>query len=439
VPTTGDKKAERFGILVGGGPAPGINGVIAAATIAACKEGYEVVGFLDGFKHLINGKTTELEHLDIQRVAQIFDQGGSILRTSRENPTKIPDGWSNPNVKPMDNVLGTLKELNVKYLVTIGGDDTCYSAGKTAEAAGGAVKVVHVPKTIDNDLPLDPGMPTFGYETARHFGTTVVKNLMQDARTTPRWYIVVAMGRTAGHLALGIAKAASAPLAVIPEEFGDREDVTFDEICDIVEGSILKRLAHVPTRPYGVAVLAEGLIERMTREEIIETFGAEHVEYDQHGHPRLDDLDLGPKVRDEMRKRFKARGMKKTFIAKNLGYELRCADPIPFDCEYTRNLGYAAVAALLGGIDRALITFVGGKMKPVPFADLPRNNKGRLIPRLVEMDGESYRFAREFMLRIEPKDIEPARLAALCQAGNLTEEDFRRKFAAQLVPANGRR
>jgi 6-phosphofructokinase 1 len=423
-----DAPQGKFGLLVGGGPAPGINGVIAAATIAACKQGFEVIGFYDGFKHLVRGKTTECEHLTIQKVAQIFDLGGSLLRTSRENPTSIPTDWPTPEITPMDNVLKVLKHHNIRYLITIGGDDTCFSAGKVAEAANGSLNVVHVPKTIDNDLPLEPGVPTFGFETARHIGVGIVKNLMQDARTTPRWYIVVAMGRTAGHLTLGIGKAASTPLVIIPEEFGDRTNVTFKEICDIVEGGVLKRLAHVPTRPYGVAMLAEGLIDRMPQAEIERAIGTENLQYDQHGHLRLDDVDLGPRVRDELRRRFKKRGVSMTFIAKNLGYELRCADPIPFDCEYTRNLGYGAVDALLDGMNRCLITFVGGQMKPVPFTKLKRNERGRLIPRLVDIDGESYRVATEFMLRLEKKDAETERLKLLCEAAKTTDQEFLEQF-----------
>lgn len=419
-------KKKKFGILVGGGPAPGINGVIAAATIAAEKHGYEVLGFMDGFKHLMRGDASQFKPLTIKGVTRYFDEGGSILRTSRENPTKVEAGKENVRPTPMENVLASLDKNDVGYLITIGGDDTCFSASKVAKAAEGRIKVVHVPKTIDNDLPLDPGVPTFGFETARHYGVATVLNLIQDARTTPRWYIVVAMGRTAGHLALGIAKAASAPLAIVPEEFPEDRDLTLKEICDIVEGAIIKR--KTIDRPYGVAILAEGLIERMSKKEIDEVFGA-NVEYDQHGHPRLDDLDLGPKVRDELRRRFRGRGMKMTFIAKNLGYELRCANPIPFDMEYTRNLGYGAVDALLDGESECLITFVGGTMKPTKFDKLPRNEKGRLEPRLVDVKSEAYSVARAFMIQLDHCDFDdPAKVAKLAEAGGFTVDEFEKRF-----------
>jgi ATP-dependent phosphofructokinase / diphosphate-dependent phosphofructokinase len=423
---------KRFGILVGGGPAPGINGVIAAATIAACKNGFEVVGFMDGFKHLIKGDVSQVKMLTIPGVTRFFDEGGSILRTSRENPTKVEPGKEDVRPTPMEHAINVLRHHDIGYMITIGGDDTCFSASKLAEATEGEIKVVHVPKTIDNDLPLDPGVPTFGFETARHYGTATVLNLIQDARTTPRWYIVVAMGRTAGHLALGIAKAASAPLAIVPEEFPTDKPITFKHICDIVEGAIIKRKTH--DRPYGVAILAEGLMERMTKDEIEEVFGADQVEYDQHGHPRLDDLNLGPQVRDELRRRMKER-LKMTFISKNLGYELRCAPPIPFDSEYTRNLGFGAVDALLDGFTKCLITFVGGTMKPTPFNELPRTKEGRLQPRLVDVEGESYHVAREFMIRLDADDFkDPAKLKKLADAGKLSVEEFRDRFEYLVAP-----
>ena len=115
--------------------------------------------------------------------------------------------------------LESLRTLGIGALVTIGGDDTAFSASCLARAAAGEVRVAHVPKTIDNDLPLPGGMPTFGFETARSVGVQLVNNLITDAMTTSRWYLVVAMGRSAGHLALGIGKAAGATLTLIAEEF----------------------------------------------------------------------------------------------------------------------------------------------------------------------------------------------------------------------------
>ena len=130
----------------------------------------------------------------------------------------------------MDNVLDVLAASSTSSaLVTIGGDDTALlRPARSIASGGGAIRVAHVPKTIDNDLPLPGSTPTFGFETARHFGVHIVRNLAEDARTTSRWYIIISMGRAAGHLALGIGKAAAATLTIIPEEFRGRP-VTLDE------------------------------------------------------------------------------------------------------------------------------------------------------------------------------------------------------------------
>ncbi|MCH2506016.1 MAG: 6-phosphofructokinase, partial [Dehalococcoidia bacterium] len=191
-----NNRSQRLGILVGGGPAPGINSVISAITIEARNSNLEVIGIYDGFARLIEGDTTAVRQLTIPDVSNVHFQGGSILRTSRANPTR--------NKEDLQRVVQGLKELGISYLVTIGGDDTAFSASEVSQASDGSIRVVHVPKTIDNDLPLPANMPTFGYETARHVGTGLVLNLMEDSRTTNRWYFVVAMGRSAGHLALGM-------------------------------------------------------------------------------------------------------------------------------------------------------------------------------------------------------------------------------------------
>ncbi len=242
--------ASRLGILVGGGPAPGINAVISAATIEALNEGFEVIGIREGFKHLVRRDRSKLRPLSIDDVSRMHLAGGSMLGTSRENPTRSPEATQ--------AVIETLRDAGITHLVTIGGDDTALSARYISEKSAGAIRSVHVPKTIDNDLPLPPHVPTFGFQTARHVGVELVRNLMEDARSTRRWYIVVAMGRKAGHLALGIGKAAGATVTVIAEEF-TQPLVPFATICDIVEGAIVKRRAM--NRHFGVAVLAEGLIE----------------------------------------------------------------------------------------------------------------------------------------------------------------------------------
>src|ERR1700678_1214753 len=185
-----DNHIERLALLVGGGPAPGINGVISAVTIEAINNNIQVFGIRDGFKWLVQGDREFVRRLTIDDVKDQALRGGSMLGTARTNPTK--------SAQDMKNVLDVFRDLNVDALVTIGGAPTAFSASQVYKSAGGKILVAHVPKTIDNDLPLPGSTPTFGFETARQLGVMVVRNLAEDARTTGRWYLIVSMGRAAG-------------------------------------------------------------------------------------------------------------------------------------------------------------------------------------------------------------------------------------------------
>jgi 6-phosphofructokinase 1 len=417
----------KLALLVGGGPAPGINGVISSTTIEATNQGYEVIGFRDGFKWLSQGDATHFKPLTINDVTGIHLRGGSILGTSRSNPTKSEGD--------MKNVLDVLRGLGVRALVTIGGDDTAYSASQVYKNAGGAIRVAHVPKTIDNDLPLPGSTPTFGFETARHHGVKIVRSLAEDAKTTSRWYLIISMGRAAGHLALGIGKAAAVTLTIIPEEFRGRS-VTLDELCDVIVGSIIKRRSE--GSPYGVVVLAEGLIEAIGEKGLLAAVGTGQlgqygrVTRDEHNHLRLGEIEFGRMLKDLLMGRLEQFGLKVALIDKDLGYELRSADPIPFDAEYTRDLGYAAVkfirsqeAAKYG----AIISFVGGKMQPLPFEDMIDPTTRRMQVRKVNVEGEAFECARRYMIRLEKPDFEEGeQLAKLGRIVGMTPEAFKARF-----------
>jgi 6-phosphofructokinase 1 len=404
-----------------------LNGVIAAATIEGINQGYEVIGIRDGFKWLAAGDVQQCRPLSIRDVKDIHLRGGSILGTARTNPTKSEE--------QMRNVFTVFEKLGITALVTIGGDDTAFTASEVARRSRGEIKVAHVPKTIDNDLPLPGSTPTFGYETARHYGVFLVRNLMEDARTTSRWYLIVSMGRAAGHLALGIAKAAAATLAIISEEFRGRQ-VTADEVCDIIIGSIIKRRAEGGN--YGIAVLAEGLIESMGEQGLLKALPEGELQHfgkvvrDDHGHLRLGEIEFGRLMKELLNQRLEKLGIKMTFIDKDLGYELRCADPIPFDAEYTRDLGYAAVKFLRSPEAEkygAIISFVDGKMNPLPFANMLDPKTGRMQNRKVNVDGEAYECACAYMIRLERSDFEDAKkLARLAAVVNHTPEQFRARF-----------
>jgi 6-phosphofructokinase 1 len=406
---------HKLAILVGGGPAPGINSVIGAATIRAKLQDIEVLGIRDGFEWIMKGDIDHVTPLRIDDVSRIHFRGGSHIGISRANPTTHPEH--------MEKALLSLLRLGVTQLITIGGDDTAFSAMKLEEKAAGRLQVVHVPKTIDNDLDLPPHVDTFGFQTARHLGVDIVKNLMVDAKTTSRWYYVIAMGRKAGHLALGIGKAAGATITLIPEEFSHQK-VRLKPFVDTLAGAILKRMSY--GRRDGVAVIAEGLVLKLDPQDLA---ALENVERDAHGHLRIDEVNIGELLKEHVRKRLKELGIKTTIVAKNIGYELRCADPIPLDMEYTRDLGYCAAKHLFSGGNAVMVSLEGGHFVPVPFRKLLDPETGRTKVRMVDVHSTRYAIARRYMIRLRRDDFqdphELAKLAATCQ---LMPEEFRREF-----------
>ncbi|MEA3431410.1 MAG: diphosphate--fructose-6-phosphate 1-phosphotransferase [candidate division WOR-3 bacterium] len=409
-------KRETLAIVVGGGPAPGINGVISSVTIEAINLGKKVIGIEDGFKWLSRGISDRTLPLTVSDVSRIHTSGGSILGTSRENP--------GGDSQKMANVVDILKKVGVTYLVTIGGDDTAFTASEVAKAVGGKIRVAHVPKTIDNDLPLPDNMPTFGFETARHVGTKIVENLMEDAKTIARWYFVTTMGREAGHLALGIGKAAGATLVIIAEEFSKSKHIQLSTIADILEGAVIKRRAM--GRNDGVAVIAEGIAEKIGKDEL-ESLA--ELERDEHGHIRLSEIDIGKFLKNEVKKRLRKRGIDMTIINTNVGYEVRSATPIPFDVEYTRNLGYGAVKFLFSGGSNAIIAYRSGKLTPIPFSEIVNSKTGRTRVRFVDINSESYEVAKAYMIRLKKQDFDDREnLERLARAGNVSSEEFENRF-----------
>jgi len=406
---------KRLAILVGGGPAPGINSVIGAATIRGVLEGVEVLGIRDGFEWLMQGNVEHVAPLTIEEVSRIHFRGGSHIGISRANPTENP--------QHLENIVNSLLRLDVSQLITIGGDDTAFSAMKVEETARGRIRVVHVPKTIDNDLDLPAYVDTFGFQTARHIGVDIVKNLMVDAKTSSRWYFVIAMGRKAGQLALGIGKAAGATLTLIPEEFGGQK-IRLKVMVDTLVGAIIKRLSY--GRRDGVAILAEGLVLSIEPEDLAQI---EDVEYDAHGNVRLAEVNIGEILKSQVQARLTTFGIKTTIVAKNIGYELRCADPIPLDMEYTRDLGYCAAKYLLAGGNAVMISMQGGQFVPVPFAKIFDPATGRARVRMVDVHSTRYAIARRYMIRLRRDDFEdPHELAKFAATAGLSLQDFRSEF-----------
>ena len=406
---------KKLAILVSGGPAPGINSVIGAATIRAEVEGIEVLGIKDGFKWIMEGDTTHVKELNIQNVSRIHFRGGSYIGISRANPTK--------DDKHLENAVTSLLRLDVDKLITIGGDDTAFSALKVNEMAAGRIRVVHVPKTIDNDLDLPHGIPTFGFQTARHIGVEIVKSLMVDAQTTSRWYFIVTMGRKAGHLALGIGKATGATLTLVPEEFPG-ESIGLNHVVDVLVGSIIKRISY--GKSDGVAILAEGIVERLKIEDLDQLVD---IERDAHDNIRIAEVNFGEILKVKVQQKLKEYGIKVTIVAKNIGYELRCADPIPFDMEYTRDLGFSASQFILDGGSGAMISIQNGRFVPLYFKDILDPVTKRTRVRMVDPSSESFYIARKYMLRLNQSDFQdPHELAKLAATAHLSIEEFKKRY-----------
>jgi 6-phosphofructokinase len=406
---------KRMAILVGGGPAPGINSVIGAATIRSVLSGAEVIGIKDGFKWIMGGNIDNVTPLTIESVSRIHFRGGSFIGIARDNPTK--------DKKNLENTVTSLLRLNVDKLITIGGDDTAYSAYKVQEIGENRISVVHVPKTIDNDLDLPHGICTFGFQTARHLGVDIIKNIMVDAKTTTRWYFVITMGRKAGHLALGIGKAAGATLTLIPEEFTEKK-IRLNKIVDILVGSIIKRISY--GRPDGVAVIAEGLVEHLDEQDLQQLVD---VERDEHNNIRIAEINFGEILKYKVQQRLKEFGLKMTVVAKNIGYELRCADPIPFDMEYTRDLGFLAAKFLFDGGSGALVSIQNGRFVPMYFKDIIDPKTKKMKVRMVDPESESYLIANRYMIRLRRDDFEdPHELARFAATANLSLQEFHNQF-----------
>ncbi|HVN95458.1 MAG TPA: diphosphate--fructose-6-phosphate 1-phosphotransferase [Syntrophorhabdaceae bacterium] len=402
-----------MGIVVGGGPAPGINGVISAATIEAINQGGKVVGIVGGFKSLFEG-TSKIVPLSIDDVSRIHATGGSILRTSRDAP-------ENAKAK-FETLMTTLKGIGIKYLITIGGDGTLYMANWIEKEARGSISVVHTPKTIDNDIPLPGGFSTFGYQTARHVGVYIVNNIIEDARTMGRWYFITTMGRHAGHLALAMGKAAGATVSLIPEEFPGKR-LSFKKVADILAGSIIKRISM--GRDYGVAILAEGISEKFDLEELKTS---DEVEKNEAGELRLSQIQLGRLLKNSVNQTLDSMGLKVGIVDKNIGYELRAANPIPFDVEYTRDLGFGAVQFLLRGGSGSMIVSYEGNIRPVPFVEMIDYSTGKVKIRKVGTDTETYQVARKYMIRLEQEDFQDEKLDRLAKAANMEPEAFKSRF-----------
>jgi len=386
---------ESIVILAGGGPAPGINTVISTVAKTFLKDGYRVLGLNDGYKNLFK-ENPQVDEIDFIYADEIQKQGGSALRMSRYKP-KNEEFNTNFFVKN-----------NVKLLVTIGGDDTASTANRISKYLNEnnvPIQNIHVPKTIDNDLPLPDGNPTFGYYSAKDAAVHLVQTVYEDARTSGNWFVLSAMGREAGHLAFGMTSACHCPMVVIPEMF-NKTQVTLEAIIRLMVSSIVKR--KLLGIGYGVIIISEGVFHFMTDAEI-EKSGVAFT-YDEHGHPELGNVSKAHIFNLLLQQRLKLLGLTVKSRPVEIGYGIRCVQPNGYDLTYCSLLGYGVKKLFEKGVTGAMVTTnPKGEIIPLYLKDVEDEN-GKIKPRLVNLDGPKAELIfNEGLQYITPDDYEAAK------------------------------
>ncbi len=404
---------EAIAILTGGGPAPGMNTVVGSVAKTFLAKGYRVIGLHYGYSGLFN-PNPRYEDLDMFRVDYIFNQGGSYLTMSRFKP-------SNEDFEKNFN-LEFFKQNNIKLLVTVGGDDTASTANRIAkflEAKQYPIANIHVPKTIDNDLPLPAGMPTFGYQSAKNAGSVIGRAVYNDARTSANWFVVAAMGRSAGHLAFGIASACHYPMIIIPEMF-NKTKITIDKIVSLIVSAIVKR--KLLGMDYGAAMVSEGVFHSLDEEEILKS--GIHFSYDDHGHPELGKVSKAEMFNTLLEKRCKVLGLKVKSRPVEIGYEVRCQTPCAFDLVYCSQLGMGVYKLFSEGKTGCMVYISQeGYVSPLYLKDLQDPVTGKIPPRLVDINADKiHQVIDNLMHYITPADYE----AAKAYLPNPEEYDFKK-------------
>ncbi len=402
---------EAIAILTGGGPAPGMNAVVGSVAKTFLLKGYRVIGLHEGYSGLFS-QTPRMVDIDFELADDIFNRGGSYLKMSRFKPT-------DKNFEENFN-LDLFTKNNIKLLVTVGGDDTASTANRIAkflEAKKYPVANIHVPKTIDNDLPLPAGSPTFGYQSAKDKGAVIARTVYVDARTSENWFLLAAMGRSAGHLAFGIGTACHYPMIVIPEMF-NKTTITVDKIVKLVVSAIIKR--KIMGMNYGAAVISEGVFHELSDEEIKKS--GVHFSYDDHGHPELGKVSKAHIFNEMLEKKVAEIKLKVKSRPVEIGYEVRCQTPVAFDLVYCSMLGMGVYKLFSEGKTGCMVyADQAGNVSPLYLKDLQDPVTGKIAPRLVDITSDKFNFVVDYILNyITPADYE----AAKAYVSNPEEYDF---------------
>lgn len=385
---------NTIAILCGGGPAPGINAVVSTLVKIFTKDDYRVIGIQEGYRTIFSDNP-KFDDLDFEYADRIFSLGGSSLKMSR--------------YKPKDSEFNTdfFVKNNVKLLVTIGGDDTASTAnriGKFLAEKNINISNIHVPKTIDNDLPLPDRNPTFGFQSAKDEGVRIGNTIYEDARTSKNWFVLSTMGREAGHLAFGIGMSCHFPMVIIPEMF-NKTSVTFDKITRLLVSTIIKRL--ILNIPYGVSIISEGVFHFMNEEEIKNS--DINLTYDDHGHPELGNVSKAHIFNILLQKKLKSLNIEIKSRPVEMGYELRCCRPIGFDLTLCTLLAMGVKKLYKEGLTGCLVSAnSNGDIKPLYLTDL-EGPDGKIKPRLVDIDSEMAKLLFSDLHYITASDYENAK------------------------------
>jgi 6-phosphofructokinase len=425
------RSIKRVGIVFSGGPAPGANAVISSAAISFLDAGREVVGFMQGYLYLqdYHPVTHRLERdvhykeLRLSDVTGIRTRRGILIGTSRANPGKpircVKDLDDPEKTKNLRNIYYALLDHKIDALVSIGGDDTLKTANyiyefqKRLPEEAKRIRVVHVPKTIDNDYK---GIDfTFGYFTAVDFLAREVSNLREDARATESYFIVESMGRKSGWLSYGVGIAGEANMIFSVEDLD--EDMLFDEtLVDEQTGeqytekrlrmeALVDKIVNLmitrekkDNKRFGVVVLAEGLGEKLSEAYIRD------IPKDPHGHISIGKIDLGRLVAKLVADEYCRRtGVKRKVTGIQLGYESRCAQAHAFDVMLGSQLGIGAYRALIEeGLDGHMVSVSGQlDLHYVPFRELVNQETLLTEIRYIRRGSDFYRLARFLETRTE--------------------------------------
>jgi len=417
------KSARRVAIVFSGGPAPAANAVIAAVTTSFIEAGVEVLGIFHGYTNLqeydpVRHPMLETEHYRVLSPADIRgirNSRGIIIGTARVNPgaaIETPADLLDPEkTERLARIHHALSDLDVDALISIGGDDTLKTANffykyqQHHVAEENRVRVVHVPKTIDNDYR---GIDfTFGFFTAVDVMAKELLNLRADCIATSSYFIVETMGRKAGWLSYGVAIAGEASMVLSTEDI--RGDLAIEETrVDSISGeqAIERRLSVTALvdrivdmmlererrdQFYGTVVLAEGLAELLPETSLV------GMPRDEHGHIRLSSFDLAKMVSDRVHTRYEERtGRRKKVRHIQLGYESRCSPPHAFDVMLASQLGIGAYRALVEeGLDGHMVSVSGQlQLHYVEFSKLINPQTLQTDVRFIDLGSDFHRLAR---------------------------------------------